>query len=60
MGSDTGPLLAGQKAFILLRLDGILTEENADAFDDALDKLLTQFGGKRLGTSYRSDPEEVQ
>ena len=57
MGSDTGPLVAGQKAFILLRLKGGLTKENADAFDEALDRLLAQFGGERMGTTYRSDPD---
>jgi hypothetical protein len=57
MGADTGPLLAGQKAYILVRLDGLLSEEQADQFDEALAALLEQFNGVRMVTSFRAEEE---
>jgi hypothetical protein len=57
MGADTGPLLSGQKAYILLRLQGALSEEEADQFDEALKGLLEQFGGVRMVTSFRADAD---
>jgi hypothetical protein len=55
MGGDTGPLVAGQKAYILLELRGMLSEEKADEFDGKLQQLIDGFNGKRLGTIVSSD-----
>jgi hypothetical protein len=52
MGGDTGPLVEGQKAYILLELKGIVSEEKMDEFDEKLKQLLDSYNGKRLGTIY--------
>lgn len=55
MGGDTGPLVVGQRAYILLELKGTISEEKADEFDEKLKQLLDAFRGKRLGTVYSTD-----
>jgi len=55
MGEDTGPLVGGQKAFILLEIKGIVSEEKMDEFDQKLKELLDSHNGKRLGTIYSTE-----
>lgn len=50
MGGDTGPLVEGQKAYILLVLKGVLPKEKMDEFDEKLNDLLDSHNGTRLGT----------
>jgi hypothetical protein len=54
-GDNTGPLVMGQRAYILLQLKGMLSEEKADDFDEKLTELLDRFNGKRIGTMVSSD-----
>lgn len=54
-GDNTGPLVMGQRAYILLQLKGMLAEEKANDFDQKLQQLLDTVNGKRVGTVVSSD-----
>ena len=54
-GDNTGPLVTGQRAYILLQLKGDLSQDNATEFDKKLRQLLHTVNGKRVGTMVSGD-----